>query len=331
MTRRSLQLLLTLLLVAGCEDHADSTLTLPGGGNVEVLAYVDANGDGVRDGGDPPLSGLPVTVRHWNASSPVESGITDGEGRARIPMVGLGTFRVDVSPSLLADTLVLVRPIDAPITVRVDTTVVVEVGVSYPSVPLGQLGSVPHGRRVFTSGIALNSREAFGDGVVHLQLDTVAVRATRVDRVGVSVGDSIRIVGRTRIQDGRMTLDSATVFTLAGGVVLVLPVDLSTAGAASALAGRRDAWLVQVREALITAARAQGNDWLVTVNDGSGPVDVVFRDYLLFDRESLVPGNTLVRAAGLLRPVAGGARWQLFPRGGGDLVIRVAPADPPGG
>lgn len=331
MTRRSLPLLLTALLASGCEDHSDSVLTLPGGGDVEVQAFVDANGDGVRGAGDPPLPGLPVSVRHWNASSPVDNGVTDAEGRARIVRVGLGTFRVDVSPTLLADTLVLVRPIDAPLTVRVDTTVVVEVGVSYPSVPLDQVASVPPGRRVFTSGIALNSREAFGDGVVHLQLDTVAIRATRVDRVGVSVGDSVRIVGRTRIQDGRMTLDSATIFTLASGVVLVLPVESTTAAAASALAGRRDAWLIQLREARITAAREQGSDWVATVNDGSGPVEVVFRDYLLFDRNQLVTGNTLVRATGLLRPVPGGGRWQLFPRGGIDIAVRTAPADPPGG
>jgi hypothetical protein len=335
MTRRSLRLIPLVLLAWGCQDFSDSVLVFPTGGDVEVRAFMDANGNGAREGGEPPVSGLPVSIRHWNAAAPVDFGVTDAEGVARLVQVGLGTFRVDISPSFLSDTLVLVQsldaPIDAPITVRADTTVILQVGVAYPFVDLRQLQGHPPGRRVFSSGIVLNTREAFGDGVVHLQLDTVAIRATRVDRVGLGVGDSVRIVGRTRIQDGRMTLDSATVFSLAGGVVLVLPADVTSSSAASAGGGRLDARLVQVREALITAARAQGDDWLVTANDGTGPVDVVFRDYLLFDRTALVTGNTLIRATGLLRPVPGGGRWQLFPRGGGDIAVRVAPPGPPGG
>ncbi len=331
MIRASILLAAAGVLLAGCQDLSDSTLVFPTGGNVEVLAWQDQNGDRVRGGGDSPLAGLPVTVRHWNARAAVDGGVTDAEGRASIPLVGLGTFRLDVSPSFLGDSLVLVDPSLPPFTVGADSTVQVQVGVSYPFVELEDVpGAVP-GRRVFSSGIVLNPREGFGDGVVHIQLDTVALRMTRVDRVGTSPGDSVRVVGRTRIQEGRMTLDSVTLFPLVGSVVLVRPSPLNTADAASALGGRRDAWLVEVREATITAARARGPDWVVTADDGSGPVEVVVRDYLLFNLPLLVPGNTLERAAGLLRPVAGGGRWELYPRGAGDLTVRVRPADPPGG
>lgn len=331
MIRRILPSALLALSLSACEDLSETTLVLPGAGDVQINAFVDANGNGVRNEGDPPVVGLPLSVRHWNASAPVDHGVTDATGSLRLVRVGVGTFRVDVSAGFLSDTLVFVQPPGAPLTVRADSTVTLELGVSYPFVDLRQLATLPAGRRVFSSGIALNTREAFGDGVVHLQLDTFAVRATRVERVGVGVGDSVRIVGRTRIQDGRMTLDSADIFSLASGVVLVLPTGATSAVAAAAGGGRLDARLVQVEEAAITAARARGADWLVTVNDGSGAVDVVFRDYLLFDRAPLVPGNTLIRVAGLLRPVAGGGRWEMFPRTTGDVSVRVAPPPPPPG
>lgn len=322
--------LLLLLVLAGCRDLSDSVLVVPGSGTVRVSAFVDADGSGAREGSDPPLVGFPVAVRHAAAAAPHAAGITDTLGVAVLE-VEVGTLRLVPPTALLADTLVFVRLPEAPFVVRSDTTVLLELGVAYPQVPLAQVAALPPGRRVFTSGIALNAREPFGDGEVHIRLDTVALRVTRVERVTVAPGDSVRIVGRTRIQEGRMTLDSANLFTLAGGVSLVIPHPLSTGEARTALGGRRDAWLVEIREALITATRMEGPHPVVTADDGSGPVEVVFRDYLLFDGTNLVPGNTLVRAAGLLRPApgSGGTVWRVLPRGGGDVAVRVAPSPDP--
>lgn len=329
--RRTALLLATGLLIQGCESPSDVPLGFPAAGDVRVRAYLDENGDGRRSEIDAPLAGLPVQVRFWNSLGPVDGGVTDANGELTLVRIGVGTMRLDPSSSFTGDTLVVVEPAENPFTVRPDTTVVLTVGLGYPSVSLAQVSALPVGRRVFTSGIALNGRENFGDGEVHLRLGNTALRATRVDRVGVSPGDSVRMVGRTRLVEGQMTLDSARIFVLSGSVALVQPQDVSTAQAASAVGGTRGAALVRVQEALITAARTQGGNRIVTVDDGSGAVEMVVRDYLQIDGSLLIAGSTVVRGAGLLRPTpgSGGSVWQLFPRGPADLLLRAAP--PPTG
>lgn len=329
--RRASLLLASGLFVSGCESPSDVPLTFPAAGDVRVLAYLDENGDGRRSEIDSPLAGLPVLVRFWNSLGPVDGGVTDENGELTLVRIGVGTMRLDPAAGFTGDTLLVVDQADNPFTVRPDTTVVLSVGLGFPSVPLDQVATLPAGRRVFTSGIALNSRENFGDGEVHLRLGPTALRATRVDRVGVSPGDSVRLVGRTRLVEGRMTLDSARIFVLSGSVVLVQPQDVSTAEAASALGGTRESALVRVQEALITAARTQGGNRILTLDDGSGAVEMVVRDYLQIDGALLIPGTTVVRGTGLLRPTpgGGGATWQLFPRGPSDLALRAEP--PPSG
>jgi len=331
--RRPACLLTAALAVLGCESPSDVPLTLPIAGDIQVLAFLDENGDGIRTEIDSPVIGLPLQVRFWNSLNPLDQGVTDATGQLRLVRVGVGTMRVDPSPSFLGDTLRVVRPAANPFTVRPDSLVVLTVGLGYPSAPLSEIHALPEGRRVFSSGIALNVRENFGDGEVHLRLDTLAIRATRVDRVGVTPGDSVRIVGRTRLVEGRMTLDSARIFVLTPTVALVQPLDLTTGEAATARGGTRDAHLARVQEGLVTAVRLEGTNRIVTVDDGSGPVEMVVRDYLQIEGALLVQGSTVVRGAGLLRPTpgGGGSRYRLFPRGPGDLLLRAAPPPPAGG
>ncbi len=329
--RRTALLLASGLLIQGCESPSDLPLVFPAAGDVRVLAYLDEDGDGRRGDFDSPLAGLPVEVRFWNSLGTVDQGVTDANGELTLVRVGVGAMRLDPVPSFTGDTLVVVEAADNPFTVRPDTTVVLTVGLSYPTVPLSGVAALPVGRRVFSSGIALNSRENFGDGEVHLRLGSTALRATRVDRVGVSAGDSVRIVGRTRLVEGQMTLDSARIFVLSGAVALVQPQNVSTAEAASAAGGSLGAGLVRVQEGLITGVRTVGPNRVVTVDDGSGAVEMVVRDYLEIDGALLIAGTTVVRGAGLLRPTpgSGGASWQLFPRNASDLSLRAAP--PPSG
>lgn len=329
--RRSAFLLASGLMMWGCESPSDVPLAFPAAGDVRVRAYLDQNGDGQRGEIDSPLAGLPVQVRFWNSVGTLDGGVTDANGELNLVRVGVGAMRLDPEPAFFGDTLVVVEAAANPFVVRPDTTVVLTVGLAYPTVPLGGVAALPPGRRVFTSGIALNSRENFGDGEVHLRLGTTALRATRVDRVGVSAGDSVRIVGRTRLVEGQMTLDSARIFVLSGGVALVQPRDVQSGQAATADGGSLGAALVRVQEARISSVRTQGANRIVTVDDGSGAVEMVIRDYLQIDATLLVVGSTVVRGTGLLRPTpgSGGTSWQMFPRGGSDLSLRAAP--PPSG
>ena len=329
--RRTALFLAAGLILQGCESPSDLPLVISALGDVRVLAYLDENGDGRRGELDSPLPGLPVQVRFWNSLDGLRGGVTDENGELTMRLVEVGTLRLDTEASFASDTLLVVEGADNPFTLRPDSTVVLTVGLSYPTVPLGDVAALPVGRRVFSSGIALNSRENFGDGEVHLRLGSTALRATRVDRVGVSAGDSVRIVGRTRLVEGRMTLDSARIFVLSSSVELVQPRIVSTAEAASAADPSLQAGLVRVEEALISGVRTVGPNRVVTMDDGSGAVEMVVRDYLQIDGTLLIPGTTVVRGAGLLRPTpgSGGASWQIFPRNASDLSLRAAP--PPSG
>ena len=92
---------------------------------------------------------------------------------------------------------------------------------------------------------------------------------------------------------------------------------LSTAGAATANAGASDAAFVSVSNAAISDTATVSGDFHATVDDGSGPVVVVFDKDVSFNLAPLVPG-ALLNVWGLLVAEGGGV-WVLKPRGVGDV------------
>lgn len=123
---------------------------------------------------------------------------------------------------------------DDPITVALGDTSLVILGASFASLSLAEALLAPVGRRVFTSGIALNSRINFGDGQVHFAEDSTFLRALNMERSGLQPGDSVRILGRVVIDNGRPALDEVTPFVLITQAALVLPRETSTGIAATA-------------------------------------------------------------------------------------------------
>ena len=92
-------------------------------GNLRVLKYEDANGNGQRDAGEGPVAGVTVTLRHPGGA--VESKITGADGYANWTELPIGTYRVTetVPPGWLA-TL----PAAVDVTVTFNTTVDVTFG-----------------------------------------------------------------------------------------------------------------------------------------------------------------------------------------------------------
>jgi hypothetical protein len=251
---------------------------------------------------------------------------TNAEGRFVLPIVPAGAYRVALDPEHAPDSVHVFGLEEAePFLVAPQTTQDVVIRVAFPVFTLAEVRALPAGERVVTHGIALNSRSSFGDGVVHLQEGNIYLRATGVDRSGLTPGDSVRFVGITARDEGQPILTQVRPSILVDDAVLVAPVELTTSAAASAAGGTLDAALVRIEDAAVVSAVALGPHYLVTANDGSGPVEILLRDFLGFDRGPLVPGTaTITRGVGLLVPVQvgpGQTRWRITPRSQGDLDV----------
>jgi hypothetical protein len=163
---------------------------------------------------------------------------------------------------------------------------------------------------VAVKGIALNGWSAFADSTVHILDATGALRAVRVQG-NVAAGDSVRLLGTVSTRDGQPVLTAVTASVLLAGAGLAAPDSISTAIAASAQAGSRDAGQVRIGGEITGSQNLPNGDVMLTVDDGSGSIDVVMDKDVSFNSGPYQPGARL-RAAGVLIPV--GAQWRLKPR-----------------
>jgi hypothetical protein len=96
-------------------------------------------------------------------------------------------------------------------------------------------------------------------------------------------------------------------------------VNASTHFAATADGGLLDAALVAVAGATIVDTSTVGNDFIIRVNDGSGPLDVVF-DAKIGPPTPPAPLGGTLSGNGVLVP-ATGSTWQLRVRDNADVTI----------
>ena len=121
---------------------------------------------------------------------------------------------------------------------------------------------------------------------------------------------------------------------MAQQVALPQPLELNTATAATADGELRDAALVRIRDADIvdtaTVIGPLGRDLRMTVDDGSGPLDMVLLELGGFNLGQVHPDSFSIReATGLLVPTqtAGGlVSWRLIPRSSTDLAVDPIPS-----
>lgn len=294
---------------------------------VQGVAYIDLNGTGALDVGDNPLAGLRIEVLQAGTETTVASAQTDTLGAFSIDSIPTGRYGMSVDVGILGDSLELLPISQTAFSLGKADTLTVAVGVGYPFATLEEVRSMPPGRKVSTTGFALNSREPFGDGAVHLRSQGTALRATNVERANVLSGDSVRFLGWTATQNGLPILDNVQAFVLTSQATRPLGIDVGSGEARQASGGSLDAELVTVREAEISDTATVSGDFLVTADDGSGPILVKLRSFLGMDLTQIVPGNTFIDVTGLLvsDPLVGDApgTWHIQPRNGGDLRIRI--------
>jgi hypothetical protein len=329
MTGRILLVLGGLALLGACSDlltDEDRELRIEATGSVEGSVFVDVDGSGSQGILDLPFAGLGVRLVESGAGGTVSTAVTDTLGVFRMGPVPVGSFRLTVDPATLPDSLLIFGMDTTGFLIHPDSIVQRNFRLSFPTHTLAEARALPPGRRIFTHGIALNPRDPFGDGAVHLQDGSDYLRATRVERANdLVLGDSVRFLGRTATQAGRPVLDDARVFILVSQAALPRAAEVSSDDAASARDGALDAALVQIRNAEVLDTVSVEEGLIVTADDGSGPVEMLLREFLAFDHTVLEPDSALIeRASGLLVPVRsleGETRWRLTPRFPSDLAV----------
>jgi uncharacterized repeat protein (TIGR01451 family) len=318
----------------GCTDATDvELLEITASGSVVGEAYLDLNGTRFPDAGDVALSGVAVFLSSAIDRATVATAQTEGDGIFVFENVPIGSYIVRIDDAVLGDSLVTVGPeINVQVT-RGEAPHVV-LGLSYPVLTVEEIRAAVPGRKVFTSGIALNTRRTFSeDHRIFIEGATAYLQATNVlyTNPPVAAGDSVRFLGRTVSREGQPMLDEVTPIILVPQARVTQPQDVATATAASADGGRLDASLVRLRNAEIRDTVTSGGDFFFSADDGSGPIRVVVRSFLGRGTSDLGSDTLRVeQAVGMLSPHddgSGTTTWRLLVRSAGELVTETREAD----
>jgi uncharacterized repeat protein (TIGR01451 family) len=320
--------LASCMALVSCLEYSTNVelLEIDAIGAVRGLAFLDHNGNELLDAGDEPLAGGHVLLTGAQGVQVLQEAVTDTAGAFFMIDVPVGNYRLRLDEAILGDSLVTVLVGTDAVRVLRDLETVVNLGVSFPVLSIDEVRVAAPGRRVFTTGIALNPRQSFGDGLVHIQGDASYLRAINVDRGNIGTGDSIRLLGRTGLDNGHPVLRDVTPFELVNLAQIPIPVETTTGEATNASGGALDAALVRIREAEISDTATVGGDFQFTLDDGTGPVRVVLRSFLQLQTDAVRP-DTVVwsrETTGLLVPQAdetGQVTWRILPRGGNDVVL----------
>jgi hypothetical protein len=320
--------LVAALAAFACTNAGESRVSgLDASGTVSGRALVDANGSGVVDSGDVALPNVRVQLVLPRGAVTGLTATTHSDGAFQFTDVPVGQYALQLDTTTFGDTLQVVAVDSASFTVAPAESVTVNILAGRPSVTIAQARALPAGRKVFVTGVALNSSASFVDTVVFLQDSSAAIRLTRL-RSPVVAGDSLRALGTTSTRDGLPTLDDVRIFALGTGLMPAAP-SLTVGQMRTASGGTLDAALAQVDSVTIADTSTVSEGFALTVSDGtnSGTVtldrtaDSAFRATAL--PGSYVPGNRF-NVFGVLAPQAAGI-WQLKPRTAADLAALPLP------
>lgn len=330
--RTILMVLSTLIVPLACSDASDVVLLeIDGAGVLFGQAFLDTDASGGLSGADTPIVGVDVVLLTATTGQVADRATTDSLGVFTLLDVPVGSYLISLDSVALSDSVAVLD--ESPVTVLAGDTARIDVGVSYPIVTLEEALGSTVGNQVFTSGIVLNSRLNFDPtGQVHLKGDSLYLRTLNMERIGIGVGDSVRVRGRVVIDNGRVALDDVTASRLVAQAELISPVSVSVSEGAMAGGGALDAALARIENVEITdTSTAVDGHFRFWAIDGSDSIEVVLRDFLGFNTSVLRPDTILNirQATGLLTPLDDGVtvRWRLLPRAPSDVILEVRVAD----
>jgi hypothetical protein len=313
-------LLVGSVSVTACSNAGENrVLAVSGAGFVGGVVYLDVDGNRQPGGPDNGLPNVRVRLIVAGTRDTVAQASSDANGTFVFGSVPVGRYTVVVPPeAAFGDTISVVRIDTSAVTLSPGDTAQVQVAVSYPSATVREARALPLGTKVFVEGVALNTVTTFGDSTVSVEDTSGALRATDVRGPLVALGDSVRFLGTMTSRDGQPVLGGAQATVLLNNRTVVAQT-VTTAAAATADGGRLDAALVTVLNATVGADTATvDNDYVFTIDDGSGPLTVVLDQSVPISPAPYVPGVVLTDATGVLVPDGLGA-WRLKPRTGTDL------------
>ncbi|MGH7449480.1 MAG: hypothetical protein ACRELT_18035, partial [Longimicrobiales bacterium] len=221
-------------------------------------------------------------------------------------------YRLVARRGTLGDTLEVMTISNASFAVAAGDTIVRLIPFGYPTVTVASARSLPTGRRIMITGVALNSWTAFGDSTVHLRDATGSIRAVRTQPSALQAGDSIRIFGTTGVDASSVIIADASARVLSAAVGLPPLDSVGTGAAATAAGGAMADGHVRIAGAVIVDTTSVAGDRILGVDDGSGRLELVLDRNVTFDPGPYVPGATF-DGAGVLVPAAAGS-WRLKPR-----------------
>ena len=314
----------SLLVMAACDNAGiDLGTAVTGKASMAVQVYLDRDGSRSFNSADTLYPGARIALRPSSGGKIVADAVSSRDGIATFDDVEYGEYLVTVEAAGLGDSLVVGSISLSQVRIRNDAPpVAVTVRLSYPEISVRQARQSPSGRRVMITGLVLAGVQSFSDTTSHLRDTSQAVRLTRASVRGGSggstPGDSVTVLGTVSSRAGQPTLDRA-IITVFSQRPAPIPIQLTTAVAATAQGGTLDADLVRVTNATITDAGPEGVDFRVVVTDGSGPLTIIL-DGNTPVNPAAFPVGRVMSARGVLVP-DGAGKWRLKPRDGNDITL----------
>lgn len=319
------------LALTGCNRDEPFGPGLEAVASLSVQAYFEYDDNSGFGGGDAPAPGVPIQILARGSGAAVLEDSADAEGTVDFPAIPVGTYEIRVDPAFLGDSLVVAFVDSTTVTFTPNQTRSFRVGLTPPTLSVAEVRALPLGRRVWVTGMALNSRPASIDGAVHiLEGGSSALRINLPSASGGSEGDSIRALGTTAgTGDGRYLVDGR-INVLAQSVRALFPLELTIGEARTAGGGQHAARLVLIRGGEVTdTATIPFVGLRVSVQAGTETVNLLLPQQNGFGTPNLPAGTPLISAAGLLLqdPDVPGA-WRIVPRGAGEVSFGSPPPAP---
>jgi hypothetical protein len=307
-----------------CGNAGDGLgIKLPAGPNVVAQVFYDRNFDNGPSAGDTAFAGIKIYLLVAGTRDTVDSAISDVAGAVSFPSPPVGPYTIAVdSAAALGDSMIMTLT-PATVTVAANGPTALIVGrLGYPVLSIGAARASAAGRRVVIRGEVLAGRQTFSDTTAYVRDTSGAIRLTAATVVVggfTNPGDTVRVLGTVGQRGGQPVLNSARLALVQPSAAFPAYDTLTTALADNALGGTRDADLAFIGGTAIVDTQTVGADFRVTVNDGSGPLEVLFDSLLQVNGALYVPGDS-VRATGVLVPTGGG-HWELRPRQKQDATV----------
>lgn len=325
--RTALLALVAATALGGCETPLeDRILNVDAEGQVLVFLFRDNNLNGL-DGADTPLGNQRLIVRRIGAPDDFDEVTTDTTGFVFTVPLGIGQYQVEVPQAVIGDSLTITGG-TAPFSVTPRDTTLVAISLAFPSMSIEEARALPAGRKVWVRGISLHNAGVFDDTTLHVADTLNAIRVTDVF-ANVGPGNSVQILGTRQLRDGQPV---HVYHSLIGQANAPIPraALLTSAEAATADGGTRDAALVEIRDVAITDTAFAPRGKRLTLDDGSGPVEVFVSNNLGFsqaDRRALGPGLRIDITGVLVPSTTTQDVWVLKPRTRSDILpVIVTPA-----